>query len=514
LSIRQRLGACVALLFILGGCSALEPRSSTSSGSETAQSQEELQAKRPEIPTPPENSDHGYLVDDSRIPIIDSCDGWSDFWIFSGPAMSFDVANNYPELLNLEVSTQIYLKNLHLDPDKNGIICFEDPAPRLINDQLPANVNDRAKRREAQRCRLEGQGLGVGFPRPSGYLPTDGTIEAVMLFVEFTNVKVAENIQQEARDYYEGFQDFFDRQSGSRQQWAFTVPDKVFSIDRDSSYYRADFTDPNFGNPDFASYLQDAVDAADDEVDFSKFDVVYVIPPKEIGSSISFGPAFSRLETDGRFTSEEGPLKAAATAGNDSRLGNNSEPWVWLAHETGHLYGLSHPLDEMDDTDEFGRGRPGAELPELYDLMTWMRSPSLDLWAWSKFWLGWLDVEQVFCSQASLIDESLAVHLNFNDREQRDGEVSMIVIPHSTSTATVVEVRNLGFESRTLVYDVDATRQDREGQIKIVPANQDRIDGWLDGGLRVGESLVHKGLKFSVSTDTSWGVVLDVSPAI
>lgn len=501
---------CLSLVFLLGACASNNPAPVAGEGADTSQA---LPETEPRIPHPPENSDHGYLVEDSRIPTIATCAEWREFWVFSGPAVSFDVAAQFPDLVDLAVSTEIYLKNRQLDPDKNGVICLEEAPARVVNDQLPANVNDASKRTSTDVCELQGPGLGVGFPRPEDFLPSEGLISAVMLFVEFTNVKIDEDIHQEAQSYYEEFSEFINRQSGGRQQWSFTVPDEIFSIDKNSSEYRADFTDPNFGNPDFASYLQDAIDAADKSVDFSRFDVVYVIPPKNIGSSISYGPAFPRLGLGGEFTSDEGPIQAAATAGNDSRLGNNSEPWVWLAHETGHLYGLSHPLDERDNTDEFGRGRPDATLPELYDLMTWMRSPSPDFWAWSKFWLGWLTGQQVYCTTASLLEDPTPIHLNFNDRPQRDEEVVMVAIPHSSTTATVVEARNLGGETRTLVYSVDTTRQDREGQIKVVAANQDRIDGWLDGGLRVGESLEHNGLIFSVRQDTSWGVLVEVSQA-
>ena len=506
------LSALTALVLMFSGCTTAstdEPDTAFEASGEGT-SADEAVVSRPAIPTPPENSDHGYLVDDSRIPFIETCEEWKNFWMFSGPAVSFDVASQYPELIDLEVSTQIFVKNIHLDPDKNGIICFEDGIKRETNDVLPAGINNPALRTQNESCALEGPGLGVGFPRPRGFLEAEGTLEAVMIFVEFENVKVEEDIQEEARSYYEQFSEFIALQSGGRQQWQFTVPNEVFAIPKSSDTYRADFTDPDFGNPDFAQYFQDAVDAADSDVDFSRYDAVYVIPPKNIGTSISYGPSFPRLN-DGFITSDDGSIKAGATAGNDSRLGNNSEPWAWLAHETGHLYGLSHPLDEKDNTDEFGRGLTSSNFPELYDLMTWMRTPSPDFWAWNKFWLGWLDGDQIFCADPEKDSAETFIHLTFNDREQAPGEVVLFVIPTSASTAIAVESRNLGFESRTLVYLVDVTKQDREGQIKIVPANQERIQGWLDGGLRVGESIAHGGWEFSVVQDTSKGVVLKVT---
>lgn len=75
-------------------------------------------------PTNPENSDHGYLLEEDRIPMLDTCAEWTDFWVYRGPAVSFESIESYPGL-DIAVSTQIYRKNRHLDTNVDGIICFE-----------------------------------------------------------------------------------------------------------------------------------------------------------------------------------------------------------------------------------------------------------------------------------------------------------------------------------------------------------------------------------------------------
>lgn len=472
------------------------------------QSSASLRVNGVDIPQPPENSQHGYLVEDNRIPSITNCTEWKDFWDGRGPAASFAIAAQYPELEGLEVSTQIYLKNMHLDPDQNGVVCYDDLG---ITEILPKNINDSSKRVSTETCKLKSDQLGAGFPRPSGFLPPDGTVSAVMLFVEFKDVKVTEDIQVEARSYYQEFTEFMKRQSGGRQTWEFVVPEMVFSIDKESKVYRADFSNPNFGNPDFRQYFQDAVRAADPYVDFSQFDVVYVIPPREIGSSISYGPSFPRLDS-GYITSDEGSILAGATAGNDSRLGANSEPWVWLAHETGHLYGLQHPLNEKGLTDVFGRSSgPNGSL-ELWDLMTWMRTPSPDFWAWSRFWIGWLSDEQVYCTSMDSLTSGVQIHLMFSDREQVGEQISYVVIPLSETRAVALEARNLSREGRLLVQEIDVEKGEREGQIRVIPANQRTIEGWLDGSASVGEKLHYEGLVFEVIGETELGLIVEVKP--
>ena len=500
------LSSLPALILFLSACAPLQAPEPVEGEPSTPPPATTVESRGVVIPNPPENSAHGYLLEDDRIPTLDTCEEWAEFWVGAGPAVSFAVAANYPDVENLEVSTQIYLKNRNLDPDDNGVICFEETT---LLESLPENVNDPSRRLATEECRLRSNQLGAGFPRPEGFLPAEGTVAALMLFVEFANVKITEDIRDEARSYYEEFSDFMDLQSGGRQAWEFSVPDRVFSIDKNSDVYGADFSDPNFGNPDFQSYFQDAVDAADPYVDFSMFDVVYVIPPKQIGSSISYGPSFPNL-SEGYITSDEGSIKAGATAGNDSRLGNNSEPWAWLAHETGHLYGLMHPLNEQGLTDEFGRASQSDVSLELWDLMTWMRSPSPDFWGWSKFWIGWLSDSQVYCASKTSIGDGVTIHLTFSDRDQLADEVSFVVVPLTSTKALAVESRNLSGETRTLVQEINVDRGEREGQIQIVPANDRKVEGWLDGALALGESIVHEGLEVTVLGQTADGVVVEI----
>jgi hypothetical protein len=92
------------------------------------------------VPSQDENSDHGYLLADSRIPRLATCDEWVNFWITEGPAVSFEVASVYDEP-NMAVSTQIYLKNKHLDKDKDGVLCFfeGESKPLAVAGGLPKN---------------------------------------------------------------------------------------------------------------------------------------------------------------------------------------------------------------------------------------------------------------------------------------------------------------------------------------------------------------------------------------
>jgi len=102
------------------------------------------------IPAQAENSDHGYLLDDDRIPRLGTCDEWVDFWDLAGPAVSFEVASAYDEP-ELAVSTQIYLKNKHLDNDKDGVVCFFENESKPLIIAGGETKNSNAESDESQK---------------------------------------------------------------------------------------------------------------------------------------------------------------------------------------------------------------------------------------------------------------------------------------------------------------------------------------------------------------------------
>lgn len=74
-------------------------------------------------PLVPENTSHGYLLDDASIPKVSNCSDWWNFWTGIGPSVGFQVAKQ--ENFKGHVSTQVYIKNMQLDIGKNGILCDE-----------------------------------------------------------------------------------------------------------------------------------------------------------------------------------------------------------------------------------------------------------------------------------------------------------------------------------------------------------------------------------------------------
>jgi hypothetical protein len=100
-------------------------------------------------PVRSENSDHDYLLDDLRIPRLETCEEWDEFWVYEGPAVSFAIASLYDEPM-LAVSTQIYKKNIHLDADNDGVLCFFENEAKPLAPIQDQSTNASADESEAE----------------------------------------------------------------------------------------------------------------------------------------------------------------------------------------------------------------------------------------------------------------------------------------------------------------------------------------------------------------------------
>lgn len=89
-----------------------------------------------EAPWSAENTEHGYLLQDNRIPRLETCQEWEEFWLLEGPAVGFAAASAYEEV-EIAVSTQIYAKNQHLDSNLDGVICFYEEQAKPVTPTLP-----------------------------------------------------------------------------------------------------------------------------------------------------------------------------------------------------------------------------------------------------------------------------------------------------------------------------------------------------------------------------------------
>ena len=291
-------------------------------------------------------------------------------------------------------------------------------------------------------------------------LHPDGQIRAVMLFVDFPGLPASESMSA-----------LYDRMVPAARKWFTEVSyDRVrFDVAPIWRWHRMPQAIDAYELADGISwheheeYIGDAVKAADGQVDFSQYDVVYVVAPK--GSGIERSPAFhayagSGIEADGN------ELRAGATFFEDTRSSAEYAANV-LIHETGHILGLPDLYDVPNPAYWSAFRFAGS-----WDMMSW-NDPGTHFLAWNKWKLGWLDSSQLACLDGPGELTTTITPL------ARPGGLKAVVLPMGPSAAYVIEGRRkIGEDSGlcdtgVLVYSVDATIRTGYGPVRVRPAQRD-----------------------------------------
>ncbi|KPI10983.1 M6 family metalloprotease domain protein [Actinobacteria bacterium OK074] len=216
----------------------------------------------------------------------------------------------------------------------------------------------------------------TAYPRPTRPL------NAVMVFLSFPDAAPLTTPAELTADYFPATSRFFERASYGRftlrphpvSHWTrMPHPSTSYAIKRDwNAAYRA-------------AYLRDALAAADRDVDFSRYDIVYFVADPDAPGVDSDATKVVNLDT---------PLRADGT---DIRrvvtvFEKHPPDRLVLAHETGHVFDLPdlyhRPADGKGDWDTYVGD---------WDLMGSQFGLAPDLFAWHKWKLGWLDPRQVAC---------------------------------------------------------------------------------------------------------------------
>ena len=331
--------------------------------------------------------------------------------------------------------------------------------------------------------------LQVGFPKATGRLPSNGLIRALIIPVDFADVQGIGNPENVFTAMTDGMNEFYFHVSANRVKFEFTTLRSWVRMPVSSSYHGLGI----WSKGDSAGYWKLALKTADPLVDFSLFDVVYVLSPKEIpSSSIAYGPAGPMLPNNG-LTTNDGPVMNISLSGADAWRNGSSGPWKWISHETGHLFGL-HDL-YTTDVATYGQ----------WDLMAdnWSQGV-IELNSWNRYLLDWLSDSQVICLDAANIT-SAGSEVLLDPIERNNSLTKSVVIKISNSKIVVVESRrNEGFDvidssnEGVLIYTVDMNIATQKGGWNIQRRPGSVSTNFKDAALRAGEKIVTNGVTIEV----------------
>jgi M6 family metalloprotease-like protein len=302
-----------------------------------------------------------------------------------------------------------------------------------------------------------------GFPTDFDiFLEPDGSLDAVMLFVDFPDAEIGD-----AEPAWHGPEGYLAlHQLGA--DWLGTasygaVDIEITAIDR---WYRMSQPSTSYGVgrgatfEQHAAYLGEAVALADADVDFSRYDLVYVVVgPNATGISNSPGYIDS---SDSWIMADGVAVSHGATFGTD--VWNWPQPYrhLVLAHETGHVFSLPDLYAFSGETHRFVGG---------WDVMADIDGPAPGFFAWHRWRLGWIADRQVAC-----LSEPGVHTVRLTSLDRRNG-TKLAVIPTGPHSALVVESRRAAgldagaCSSGVLVYSVDSAVATGDGPIRVLDAS-------------------------------------------
>ena len=216
-----------------------------------------------------------------------------------------------------------------------------------------------------------------------------------MVFLSFPDSRPVADPGELAKDYFPATSGFFDRASYGKFRLRPHIQKKWVRMPHTSTSYgiRRDW---DAGHR--SAYLHDAVAAADDSVDFSRYDMVYFVADPDAPGVDS--DATKVVNLDQPMQADNADLRRFVTVFEQSPPDRNV-----LAHETGHVFDLPDLYHRPQD----GKGDWDTYVGD-WDLMGSQFGLAPDPFAWHKWKLGWLGRQPGRLRRADRLHPAHAAH--------------------------------------------------------------------------------------------------------
>lgn len=366
-------------------------------------------------------------------------------------------------------------------------------------DQSQMNVFSPKNQCQLQNSNRDNS-LSVGFPRANKRLKSSGVIKAIFIPVDFPNLPGKGNPSEIYFEMARGLNEYFETVSSGKVSFQIEILKDYVRMPFESTKHRLGVW--NQGNP--GAYWEESIAAADVFVDYSKFDVAYVLSPIEIlSSSIAYGPAFPMT-----VITNDGELNNGSFSGADAYQNFPGAPWKWIAHETGHLFGL-HDLYTIE---------PQAPTFGTWDLMSlnWSRT-AIELSSWNRYITGWLEENQVKCYSREEIQSS-AREIELVPLVEKVAGIKTSLVKISPTKILVAEYRRTGgldvipdTQAGVLVYTVDMTIESIKGGWQVQRRAGSVSRNLSDAALKASDKITVEGVSIEVLEVTNSSAQIKIS---
>ena len=291
--------------------------------------------------------------------------------------------------------------------------------------------------------------LNEAIPTAKAYQPATGDVKAVMVFVEFPDVRHDRTVEEACSIITGDAKDWYRLESYGRLRFEVTPHGDWQMMPKETTAYDKIQSNANA----HIEYISTALSLfPTGSINYDDYNIAYVVAaktPKEPEVLFNSPTLSAGIEVP----TNNGTVRHAVTFGRDSY----ERGFHVLLHETGHLFGLPD-LYLFSSTDW------------LNPVGAWDIMCDLDLGqhflGWHKYKLGWLDESQLFYLKSGEVSLPLAPF------ESAEG-VKMILLPSESESRCMLWklpnrlARTRNTETRAFSY-IQSTRRLKPGSVRYL----------------------------------------------
>lgn len=392
-----------------------------------------------------------------------------------------------------------------------------DAQAQARRERLKALANEPASTfRPSSACQLRDQAnaerslatdVSTGFPKVRVRLPSSGPIRALIVPVDFADLAGRDDPAAFFTPLARDMRSFYLAQSYGRVSFGFDIL---------AHWVRLPFGPERFGIGlangvgDFQAYREAIIALTDGQIDYAHYDAVYFLVPKQMPMArMGSGPAITAPTWTRTGYVINGATGGADMYFNEAR-GIEGAQWKWMAHETGHAFGLVDE-DWHHESPTLGAWSIMAD--------NWSNG-AIEHGAWDRYLQGWLPESQVAClARPALAGAGARVRLS--PIERSDGATKAAMLPLNSAKILVLESRRsegydhipAGHEG-VLAYTVDTRLGALAGGYRTLRRPGSSAPRFEDAALRPGDTIEVEGVRVSVSAGDADGdtVTLQAAP--